>query len=64
MPARGQVETFANLAVDVHGDGTGFGGGFEGEQSHGVDCDRKNACTSPTSRVIGSGGNESMKTLP
>src|SRR5690606_13962228 len=41
-PGEGQVgvapgrefESFEHLAVDVDGDGAGFGGGFEGEQSH------------------------------
>ena len=64
MPARGQVEAFADLAIDIDGDGAGFGGGFEREQFHDSDCDPKKACTSPTSRVIGSGGSESMNTLP
>ena len=34
MPARRDLEALAHLAVDPDGDGTGFGGGFEGEQFH------------------------------
>ncbi len=36
MPARGDLETFQYLPIDMQGNGTGFGGGFKGEQFHRI----------------------------
>ena len=65
MPARGDLESLMHLAVDPQGDGTGFGGGLEGEQLHAVQgTAEKNASTSPMSRVRGNGGSDSRKVRP
>lgn len=42
MAARRQFEALDHATVDVHGDGTGFGGGLEGEDVHGRAAVRKN----------------------
>ena len=35
--ARRDLEALDDLAIQVQGDGTGFGGGFEGEEFHGAE---------------------------
>ena len=62
--SRRDAEAFAHLAVDPQRDGTGFGGGFDGEQLHAVDAAARKDSTSARLRAIGSGGSESRNTRP
>ena len=72
MPARRQFVAREHLAVGVHGDGAGFGAGFDGQELHGVDCaasgavsaSAKKRCTSSMSRVRGNGGRLARKLRP
>jgi hypothetical protein len=56
VPARGDLEAFQHLPIDMQGNGTGFGGGFKGEQFHRIRSEQGERGTGRRLRARRNGG--------